>query len=364
MKSRDASKDSRLGVLHTDQPKNTAEEQQYADNLAAIGFMKDRPYKLYTAFGYVTLLDPRLKIKNAVFQEEKGILHMGLNEGEILALEYLRKGCYYSTTGLHKLFKYEFPLIPYRISRQPKKEEMCYDLTNEMELEFTFLKCSDDMAHLIWRYTIMREMPGNKLETSHGYFKLDPDQVTVLDLNETYILAHVKWIYFTAISPRNPQHRAWFHAIRGPAFGKPSFHAKCAELTHNVVKTTRRNNTVTATKNIEVTEVAREDLDFALGVTCNEKDIHVYFMQACPHQQDFSEPVNEKIKESSDLIPPRILQSVHGYFSCRDDHPTRINLSASWDKNTVKNDKVYFYRIDANTGEPFPIGGCEPRPFC
>jgi hypothetical protein len=69
-------------------------------------------------------------------------------------------------------------------------------------------------------------MPGNKLETSHGYFKLDPDQVTVLDLNKTYILAHVKWIYFTAISPTNPQHRAWFHAIRGPAFGKPSFHGK------------------------------------------------------------------------------------------------------------------------------------------
>jgi hypothetical protein len=100
MKFRDASKDSRLGVFYTDQPKNTAEEQQYADNLAAIGFMKDRPYKLRTAFGYVTLLDPRLKIKNAVFQEEKGILHMGLNEGEILALEYLRKGCYYSTTGM------------------------------------------------------------------------------------------------------------------------------------------------------------------------------------------------------------------------------------------------------------------------
>ena len=116
---------------------------------------------------------------------------------------------------------------------------------------------------------------------------------------------------------------------------KFSLAAKCSELTHNVVKTTRRNNTVTATKNIEVTEVANKDLDFALGTACKEKDIYVYFMQAYPHQQDFSEPVNEKIKESSDLIPPRILQSVHGYFSCRDDHPTRINLSASWDKRTV-----------------------------
>ena len=111
--------------------------------------------------------------------------------------------------------------------------------------------------------------------------------------------------------------------------------AKLPELKHNVVKTTRRNNCVTATKNIDVTPVEKGDLDFALGKACNEKDIYVYFMQAYPLQQDFSEPVNEKIKESSDLIPPRILQSVHGYFSCRDDHPTRINLSASWDKETV-----------------------------
>ena len=92
---------------------------------------------------------------------------------------------------------------------------------------------------------------------------------------------------------------------------------------------------MTAKENIEVTAVDKGELDFALGKVCNEKDIYVYFMQAYPHQQDFSEPVDKKIKESSDLIPPRILQSVHGYFSCRNDHPTRINLSASWDKKAV-----------------------------
>ena len=111
--------------------------------------------------------------------------------------------------------------------------------------------------------------------------------------------------------------------------------AKLPELTHKVVQTTRHNNVVTATAPCEVSSVDSGNLDFALGKACNEKDICVYYMQACPHQQDFSEPVNEKIKESSDLIPPRILQSVHGYFSCREDHPTRINLSASWDKKTV-----------------------------
>ena len=114
------------------------------------------------------------------------------------------------------------------------------------------------------------------------------------------------------------------------------FAAKLPELTHNVVKTARHNNVVVPTDKCEVTAVDSGDLDFALAKHCNERDIYVYFMQVCPHQQDFSEPVNEKIKESSDLIPPRFIQSVHGYFSCKDDHPTRINLSASWDKTTVR----------------------------
>ena len=100
MKHRDVSKDSRLGVLKTVQPQNTPQEQEYAGNLDAIGFLKNRPYGILTSFGYVTLLDPRLKIKNTVFKEEKGIPHMGLNDGEDLAIEYLKKGCYYATTGM------------------------------------------------------------------------------------------------------------------------------------------------------------------------------------------------------------------------------------------------------------------------
>jgi hypothetical protein len=98
MKFRDHSKDSRLGVLHTDQPLNRVAEEQYAGNCAALGFLNKQPYKLQTVFGYVTLLDLELEIKNAVFKKEKK--EMGLNEGETLAFEYLRKGCYYSTTGM------------------------------------------------------------------------------------------------------------------------------------------------------------------------------------------------------------------------------------------------------------------------
>ena len=88
---------------------------------------------------------------------------------------------------------------------------------------------------------------------------------------------------------------------------------------------------------ITPTEVKNlESLDFAFGQTSNVRDLYVYSMQVCPHQQDLiTEPVNDKIKESSDYIPPRILQNVHGYFNLRPDHPTRLNLSASWDSKTV-----------------------------
>jgi hypothetical protein len=109
MKFRDHSKDSRLGVLHTDQPRNRVAEEQYAVNCAALGFFNKQPYKLQTVFGYVTLLDPELEIKNAVFKKEKK--EMGLNEGETLAFEYLRKGCYYSTTGMPYIIMQHFTLI-------------------------------------------------------------------------------------------------------------------------------------------------------------------------------------------------------------------------------------------------------------
>ena len=80
-------------------------------------------------------------------------------------------------------------------------------------------------------------------------------------------------------------------------------------------------------------------LDFALPKARKEDDICVYSMQAYPLQQDLhplEKEVDERIKESSDLIPPRILQSVHGYVHLRDDYPTRLNLSASWDKDAVR----------------------------
>ena len=120
------------------------------------------------------------------------------------------------------------------------------------------------------------------------------------------------------------------------------FPAKLPPLKHYVEGTTTdsKSNTVKPNKDpINPTSVPHGMLDFALPKARKEDDICVYSMQAYPLQQDLhpsEKEVDEKIKESSDLIPPRILQSVHGYVDLRHDYPTRLNLSASWDKDAVR----------------------------
>ena len=103
---------------------------------------------------------------------------------------------------------------------------MCYDIKDKMALVFTFEKCTQKQADLIWRYSMMVKTESNTLETVHGYFKLSDSKKTVLDLHESYVKENVKWLYFSAMKPENPMKRAWFHAIRGPAFGKPQVDGK------------------------------------------------------------------------------------------------------------------------------------------
>lgn len=106
-------------------------------------------------------------------------------------------------------------------------------------------------------------------------------------------------------------------------------------------------------------ENADLDFTFATCTTKEEENIYVYFLQVCSHQQDLT---LEATKESSDILPPQYLQSVHGYFTLNDEHPTRVDLNASWDKTTVKDRKVYFYAIDVSKGEAISVHP-EPKPF-
>ena len=136
-------------------------------------------------------------------------------------------------------------------------------------------------------------------------------------------------------------------------------------LTHKVIQTDRSEDgngititpcpgeivvpTAVSTKKVnDNAAVSTENsLDFALGMAKYDHDIYVYSMQANSHQQDLTtEPVSKDICNSSDQIPPRILQSVHGYFNLRLDHPTRLNLSASWDKTTVSSLHILFTNAD------------------
>ena len=110
------------------------------------------------------------------------------------------------------------------------------------------------------------------------------------------------------------------------------FPAKVPPVKHIVCPTSRGGNTIKPLEPITPTSIKPQGLDFGLGKDSNESNVYVYSMQAYSHQQDFREPVSDLIKESSDTLPPRVLQSVHGYFNLRADYPTRLNLSNSWDK--------------------------------
>ena len=106
--------------------------------------------------------------------------------------------------------------------QQSNSEQLCYEITSSHKLKFTFPKCKEHRSDLIWRYTVMDEEVVGFEHYTHGYFKLDKSKKTVLDLTN-HKQDGVKWLYFTAFNEFNPQRRAWFNTIRGPAFGQ----AKC-----------------------------------------------------------------------------------------------------------------------------------------
>ena len=49
------------------------------------------------------------------------------------------------------LFDYDSHSLPYKIHNQPDPEEICYDITDDMELVFTFLPTTRDNKDLVWR---------------------------------------------------------------------------------------------------------------------------------------------------------------------------------------------------------------------
>ena len=55
-------------------------------------------------------------------------------------------------SGITKLFKYDYHSLPFKIFNQPEEEELCYEVTDDMELVFTFMRVSKLNKNLIWRF--------------------------------------------------------------------------------------------------------------------------------------------------------------------------------------------------------------------
>lgn len=112
--------------------------------------------------------------------------------------------------------------IPFVIKGQADESKLCYEISSDMEMKFTFppFQCHHG-EYRIWRYTIEQNVEDGRRETVHGYFKLDTSMKTVLDLTTRYKPENIKWIRFTIFDCKNPMKRAWFSPIRGAAFGTP-----------------------------------------------------------------------------------------------------------------------------------------------
>ena len=60
-------------------------------------YLKDLPYGDNTVFGYTTLIDTEKKLKDVIFHGD--VPGAGLDDAECVALDYLRDGSFYSSTG-------------------------------------------------------------------------------------------------------------------------------------------------------------------------------------------------------------------------------------------------------------------------
>ena len=402
--------------------KREGAEDDEAEHLKdASNFVNKLPYKDDTAFGYTTLIDPKHELKKLVCEFETNNGH-SLDDAEMRAMDYLIEGRHFSHLGVYGLFDYhecdeKFPIL---IEGQPNMDRPCYQMTDDMELIFTFMNCksehsssfTDAPKDFVWKYAIQLVVDDENEETIHGYFSLDDEKKTRLDLSN-YDKRKMKWIRFTCFEPASPQQRAWFIPIKGMSFGKPRNLMPRRAVEDNIDEVPKMRHHIASIEEVEVVEetqeVDEEDKETAgetMQVQCRilkqsetyfdkvfaveskdlkflfdscsereEKNIYVYFLQVNANQQDLEQlkeiiPDIENVNDS--VLPPRILQSVHGFLELNENYPTRLDLSNSWDKETVITSSicvdgeevdvgqvVYFYAIDTETFSPIEI---DPKP--
>jgi len=357
-----------------------------------IKFMSEKPYHYNTVFGYTALLDPKKEMHTIIKNNRPANLiddaegwNTGLNVIEPTVVDKLQHGQMFAHTGVSDIFNYgEFEdKIPYSIHNQPTSEKLCPEIYTDMDMNvvFTFNKVKEEKKDLIWRYTIQvkTDDDSSKVTTTQGFFKLDTSMKTLLDLERDYRKHLICWIRFTVFDAGNPQSRAWFPPIRGPAFTSFELHKEPVQdidsiLPEEQIRIANLKRDV-ITKDRVVRYVQDEKFFQPFALTCpqleicmkhcsegEEHFIYSYFMQVYPMKQkiDHSEDSATKNSEAKPNHPdepiiPRIRNSVHGYFQLCDEQPTKIMLRESWDETTLVDGKVYVYGISNITGQPVDV---------
>ena len=159
---------------------------------AASKFVQMLPYKEDTAFGYTTLIDPKQEIKKMVvgMAGEDGVMGTAddvgnLDDAEFHAIDYLIEGRHFSHLGVYGLFNYNAydEKFPIEVQGQREKTRPCYDMTEDMDLIFTFMPCkkeasssfTDTPKDFVWKYAMQLNVDEDQEETIHGYFNLDEE---------------------------------------------------------------------------------------------------------------------------------------------------------------------------------------------
>ena len=347
-------------------------------------FRKEKPYAEDTIFGYQTIIDPKLTLRRTIENhpapnvvDDDDDLKTGLNTVEPTVIKMMQAGQFYGHTGVFDFFDYSNGFsVPFLIPGQIEMDKLCFDIPrNTKDMIFAFPKVKETATCLVWRYMIQTTNSNDKNErsvlTTYGYFKMSHDKPTELDLSN-YPSGSVCWLRFTAFHPDNPQMRAWFPAVRGPAFAQSAdtivdvakFQPKMEDIIMTTISVDGRSNMlVKEGTEFQPTVINTADLNLIFSACSFEEQdqIFAYFFQAYPLKQPIDK-LNPDIRysktdpdDSSKPLASRIWESVHGYFQLCDEAPSKFNLASSWDETSVCNQEVNVYGINNKTAQPCNI---------
>jgi len=337
------------------------------------------PYQCDTVFGYVTLVDPEMNVKQTIYGQPPYNSIAKLDEGELKILDLMIEGKFYSHTGVYEIFDYRnakgdiIQYQPISVGNQNPKEHVITYHPEIHDLTLTLPKAKPQslpkpshrdsiQEDIIWQVTYeLHKTKTNTIECHRGYFKLDENNRTTIDLRSFVDEKELAWIRVQGYDTKNPQRRAWFQAIRGPMFGK-------IDLVGNdktVLNPLLTNTILTMAKSVATIDgeqfsvykptgvfkpdtMASANLCFDFQKTTDEDMLLVYNLQVHSHKQ-------QAVANSCRQSPPTYLQNICGVLSLSELFPTRLDLNSSWDKATVKDNQCHFYLVDKQ-GSPLSLG--------